>query len=194
MKGIVELDNSFLLPKDFNLSEFENLPIYKHVYGNEMNQNPTTLYWTEYQLNKEIYGTISFVRKLYIAYPDIAKYVVEYLGTLFNNINFDYQRVGLLKTRGSVTPHFDESNRQCCINIGIKNSNSAITKVSATKDRDLFEENSYPIQCKDGHTYLLDTSSIHEVVSLDDNKDRFLFTYGFGVEFDRILSCYKGKK
>lgn len=194
MKGIVELDNGFLLPKDFNLSEFENFPIYKHSYGNEMEENPTTLYWTEYQLNREIYGTISFLRKLHIAYPDIAKYIVEYLGTLFNNIEFDYRRIGLLKTRGSVIPHFDESSRMCCINIGIKNSDTAITKVSATKEYELFEENSYPIQCKDGHTYLLDTSSIHEVVSLDDTKDRFLFTYGFGAEFHRVLSCYKKKK
>lgn len=194
MTGIFELDNNFSLPTDFDVSAFENLPIYKHRYGMQMESNPSTLYWTEYQLDRSKYGTISFARKLYVAYPDISKYVVDYLGTLFDKINFDYQRLGLLKTKGSVLPHVDEANRKCCINIGIKNSDIAVTRVSSTKDYENFEEQSKPVQCKDGHAYLLDTSSIHEVVSLDDNKERFLFTYGFGVDYEQILSCYKGSK
>jgi len=194
MNGFFELDNNFVLPEGFDLSIFESLPIYKHTYGNSMEDNPTSLYWTEYQLDRSKYGAISFVRKLYLEHPGLAKYVTEYLTSLFYIIKFDYQRVGLLKTNGSVLPHFDESNRQCCINIGIKNSDIAVTRTSSTRDDNLFESQAKPFTCKDNHAYLLDTSCIHDVISLDDTKNRYLFTYGFNVPYKDILSCYKRKR
>jgi len=193
MTGLVDLDNKFIMPDFFNIDILENLPIHKHVYGQPMDPDPKTLYWTEYQYAE---GMISFARKLYIEYPEVAKYIVSYMKTLFPNVLFDYQRVGLLKTRGDVTPHCDESNRKCCINIGIKNSSSAITKTSKLKvpeyTRELFEEVCASNRCQDGSAYLLDTSSVHEVISLDLTVNRYLFTYGFGRSFEEIYSQYNG--
>lgn len=191
MHGFVELDHKFKLPESFDISVFDQLPIYNHSYGNKMENDPTTLYWTEYRLPKP-YGSISFLRRLCVGHIDITKYVTDYLTDLFYQVPFDYRRVCLLKTQGTIPPHVDESNRKCCINIGIKNSSIATTRTSSTTNRTIFESQAKSSICQDGHAYLLDTSSIHEVVSEDNSTCRYLFTYGFGSNFNTILSCYKG--
>ncbi len=192
MSGVMLLDDGFVFPKSFDISVLENLPIYKHHYGMPMEANPTTLYWTEYQPSRPGTGTISFARKLYIEYPEVAMYLAGYLNSLFPRINFDYRRVNLLKTKGNIQPHVDESNRMCCINIGIKNSSLAVTRSSCVKDKDLFEGNYQETVCKDNHAYLLDTSSYHEVVSKDDAVERYLFTFGLGVSFETMKKEFRG--
>lgn len=191
MSGVTLLDDDFVFPSFFDVAVLENLPIYKHHYGMPMEANPTTLYWTEYQPFRPGDGTISFARKLYIEYPDVAFYIARYLNKLFPRIDFDYRRVNLLKTKGNIQPHVDESNRMCCINIGIKNSSIAITRTSSVKNKDLFNENYQETVCKDNHAYLLDTSSYHEVVSTDSSVERFLFTFGLGVSYDTMLKEFK---
>jgi hypothetical protein len=186
MSGIIELDSNFKIPGFFDISDFENLKVYKHVYGQSKDDDPDHIYWLEYQISDQGSGTISFARRLYLDYPEIAEYVIEYLSALFPSIPFDVKRVNLLKTKGSIPKHVDESFRSCAVNIGIKNSSTAITRTSRTKSYHLFNEQSSDFICKDGHSYLLDTGSIHEVISLDESSDRFLFTYGFGRNFDEI--------
>lgn len=192
LNGFVEIENNFRPPGFFDIDGLIDLPIYKHRYGQPMEANPTKLYWTEYQPYTEGDGTISFARKLYLEYPDVALYVAGYLERLFG-FKFDYKRVNLLKTRGSIRSHIDESNRACCINIGLRNSSAAITRSSNTKDFTAYEQIAEDHVCQDNHVYLLDTSSVHEVKSLRD-EDRFLFTYGLGRSFDDVYQLYKRGK
>ena len=193
MSGVKLLDNKFVMPAGFDLSVLENLPIHKHFYGAPMEATPTTLYWTEYQPTHSGTGTISFARKLYLEYPDVAEHVCKYLEKLFPRIKFDIRRVNLLKTKGNIQPHVDESNRMTCINIGIKNSSIATTRASSVKDKSEFKDNSIEIVCRDNCAYLLDTSSYHEVESTDDTVSRYLFTYGLGVSFDVMLREFNFK-
>lgn len=192
MNGVLLLDNKFIFPEFFDVNLLEQLPIHKHRYGMPMEDNPTTLYWTEYQPTIPGTGTISFARKLYIQYPDVALYITEYLKTLFPRVNFDYRRVNLLKTKGNIQPHVDESNRMCCINIGIKNSSLATTRTSSVKNKMLFEGNFEEIRCQDNHAYLLDTSSYHEVLADDPSIDRYLFTFGLGTSFETMKKEFRG--
>lgn len=193
MTGVLLLDKQFKFPESFDIGLLETLPIYKHRYGMPMEANPTTLYWTEYQPTLPNTGTISFARKLYIQYPEVAMYISKYLESLFPRITFDYRRVNLLKTKGSIQPHVDESNRSSCINIGIKNSSISITRASSVKEKSLFLNNFEEVVCQDNHAYLLDTSSYHEVVSTDDTVERFLFTYGLGVSFETMVKEFNFK-
>jgi hypothetical protein len=191
MQGIFELDSNFSVPKSFNLDILDNLEVKKHIYGQPKDEDPSYVYWLEYQPYKEYSGTISFARRLYLDYPEVANYVKDYLSSLFPEIPFDIRRVNLIKTTGSISPHTDESLRRCSINIGLKNSSSAITRTSNTKDYNIFGEVAIDNVCQDGTAYLLDTSSIHEVVSADPSINRYLFTYGFGRSFEEILKFYK---
>ena len=68
--SFVELDNNFKLPEGFNPDDLNHLRIHKHRYGQEMELNPTELYWTEYQPFQPGDGTISFARKLHLKYPE----------------------------------------------------------------------------------------------------------------------------
>ena len=192
MLNFVDLDDSFKTPKGFDLETLSSLPIYKHHYHQPMDSDPKTLYWTEYQPFRPGDGTISFARRLYLEHPEVAKHVLEYLEFLFPSISFDIQRVNLLKTHGSIRSHVDESQRMCCVNIGIANSSGAITRTSSTKDFNLFDSVAETHQCIDGHAYLLDTSSVHEVKAMND-QPRYLFTYGFGRSFNDVLNCYRFK-
>jgi len=186
MTGIIELDTTFQIPNFFKISDFENMRVHKHIYGNPMEQDPKEVYWVEYQPQMAGGGTISFARRLYLEYPETANYVVNYLSNLFPMIPFDIKRVNLLKTKGSIGKHVDESLRKCTINIGIKNSSVAITRTSPTTNFDLYDRLATNTICQDGHAYLLDTGSVHEVISFDDTQERFLFTYGFGRSFNEI--------
>lgn len=184
-----EFDNNFKLPEGFDVGILDQLPIHKHHYGNELEVDPIRLYWVEYQPYQEGDGTISFARKLYLKYPEVADYVVDYISKFFPKLPLDRRRVNLLKTCGSIRRHMDESLRKSCINIGLKNSLGAMTRVSNTKDHDLYESVATTEQCLDGHAYLLGTSFLHEVVAVNP-EPRYLFTYGFGVEFDVIRGLY----
>ena len=194
MNGVKELDTNFVFPEFFNMDELTKLPVYKHTYGESQEEDPTTLYWTEYHsldpdLNEK--GSISFVRKLYLEYPEVAQYIVDYLQTLFPIIEFETNRVSVLKTNGSINPHIDEAGRICCVNIGIKNSSAAVTRTSSTKDFEIFEKVASEVVCQDNHAYLLDTSSVHEVIGKDLTTDRFFFSYAFRREFNIVHSVFK---
>jgi hypothetical protein len=187
-----EIDSGFKLPEGFTPDLLDALPIHKHHYGQPMEAIPSSLYWTEYQPFQEGDGTISFARLLFLQYPEVAHYVVNYIQSFFPKLPIDYRRVNLLKTHGSIRMHKDESHRKCCINIGIKNSTGAITKTSSTLEHAIFESVAVAHQCQNGHAYLLDTSHLHRVMAIND-QPRYLFTYGFGVTFEEVYKLYKPK-
>jgi hypothetical protein len=189
--SFVEFDTNFVVPDSFNLDILDQLPIHEHRYGQAMELDPKTLYWTEYQPYQLGDGKISFARKLYLEYPDVADYVIDYLQRNFPTFtHFSRDRVNLLKTSGNIRQHMDESFRKCCINIGIKNSSGAVTKSSNTRDHALYESKAQSFQCQDGHAYLLDTSCIHQVIAVND-EPRYLFTYGFATPFEILKSHLK---
>jgi hypothetical protein len=184
----LEFDNNFQNPPGIDVSILDTLPIKKHHYGGFIEANPTELYWLEYQQAGG--GNISFVRKLYLQYPDVAEYLVNYIRQSFPKLELYKERVNILKTVGSIVPHVDESNRMCSINIGVKNSKGAITKMSSTRVRSEYESTVKTYQCQDGHGYLIDTSCFHEVIAVNQ-EPRYLFTYGFGRDFNTIMSYYQ---
>jgi hypothetical protein len=187
-----EFDNNFQVPESFNLEILDQLPIHKHRYGEPMEAEPTHLYWTEYQPYQEGDGTISFARKLYLQYPEVVDYIVQYINQFFPKLPLDRHRVNLLKTCGSIRRHMDESFRKSCINIGIKNSTGAMTRVSTTRDHFMYDSVATTEQCLDGHAYLLDTSCLHQVIAVN-TEPRYLFTYGFGQDFHIVKSLYVPK-
>ena len=190
-ESCIEIDNRFIMPPEFSPEILDTLPIYKHHYGTPMEGCPTTLYWTEYQPYQPGDGKISFARKLYLQYPNVAEYVAEYLRQFFPGIYIDTERVNLMKTQGNIRRHKDEG-RPTTINIGIKNTINAITLTSSTKDHSEYLEVVKRVQCYDGHAYLLDTSCLHQVIAVTQ-EPRYLFTYGFENTFEEIASYYKRK-
>ncbi len=165
------------------LDELKLLPELFHNYGDTFNNIPSDkTVWMTYKLPE---GSISFTRNTQIQFPEVAKTVVEYLSGIID-VPLLTERVHFLKTTGIVKPHRDEAGRNCCINIGVLNSDSAITKISDKDNIDTFFDDCVDYQCKDGNAYLLNTQKLHSVIG--SSVDRFLITYGFGSSFDQILS------
>lgn len=184
MKNIIPL-GKLITPCYFEkyIDEFEKLETIKHTYGETQN-GPTYPHIMEYANFGKIKGSISFSRHTY-DHPILKKMsltIKETLISLFpSNYELLVERVHILKTIGSIRPHRDESGRMCCINIGIKNTASALTKVSNNDVNSEFSE--YTLN--DGEAYLLNTNAIHEVIG-DLETPRYLITYGFAKPFSII--------
>lgn len=173
--------NNFSLDGIFDLNLLAGLDETIHVYGTKIDTPVDKFIWMTYASGQ---GTISFSRNTSKFCPDVALYVVSYLETLFD-IQFSVDRVHFIRTRGSVKAHRDEDGRKCCINIGVKNANSATTSYSTTDRYETFTRDRVDFVCQDGSTYLLDTSRLHSVTGCE--QDRFLITYGFGASYDQVL-------
>jgi hypothetical protein len=174
----------------FDMQILENLPRVTHVYGTAP-VVPSYLHWMEY--DTEGHGQIAFVRGMAQRHPEFIGHIATALGAMFPQIKFDPGRINILRTRGCVVPHVDESNRSCCINIGWKNSASAITWSSELPRvrKPEFKEHAVPQTCEDGKAYLLDTSKLHSVEG-SEAVDRYLISYGFGIPFEDVLTKVRG--
>lgn len=168
-----------------DLSQFAGIPEHIHAYGTVQSFPTDELCWMSYVTP---FGKISFSRNTSVFVPELASSVVDFLRNRFAFAPFFEERVHLIRTVGDVKPHRDEANRKSCINIGIMNSNSAKTIVYADEDIRAYKT----VTCEDGDVYLLDTAKIHEVVSVDKTKERFLITYGFGAPFEKIIGAING--
>ncbi len=183
---MIQIGKDFSLGELFDLSVLEHLPEVIHRYGSDFDNVPTDkLCWMTYAGKQ---GNISFSRNTYQFYPEVAKYVVEYMKTIVD-VPLYIERVHFIRTTGIVEPHRDEANRGCCINFGLKNSNSAITEISQDPDITNFDATKEQFICQDGGVYLLDTQKIHSVKGTKEK--RFLITYGFQVPFGTILGRVK---
>jgi len=190
-ESCIEIDNSFVLPPEFSPEILDTLPIHQHHYGLPMEETPTSLYWTEYQPYQPGDGKISFARKMYLQYPTVAEHVADYIRQFFPGLEIHKERVNLMKTQGSIRRHKDEG-RPTSINIGIKNTTNALTMTSSTRDHSEYFNIVKKVQCYDGHAYLLDTSCLHQVVAITPGP-RYLFTYGFEFDFQKVVAHYKRK-
>ena len=100
------------------------------------------------------------------------------------------ERIHFIRTIGSVTVHKDEAGRNACINIGVRNSSGATTKISNDNVYSNFKNNHSAITVVEGHGYLMNTNQYHAVENLND-QPRYLITYGFGDTFDILKKEFR---
>lgn len=139
-------------------------------------------------------GIITFSRNTYLdeRLQPMCNKIVDILSEIFKPvIKFDPKRVHILKTTGTVIPHRDEAGRISCINIGIMNASSAITKFSEANTLEEYNLTHYDAIAEDGHGYILDTSKFHSVIGTD--IERYMITYGFGATYNQLMSCRLNK-
>lgn len=181
-----KIGSNFVFPSHiYDIEELENVPVVKHVYGQET-VIPDSFCWMTYAgVNG---GEISFSRNTGKFLPKVSAYVLEYLQDL-TTVKLSPERVHFIRTRGFVNPHRDEANRKCCINIGLKNSSKATTKICLTENLEDFYTKHASFICEDGSAYLLDTTRIHGVDGT--MEPRLLITYGFGANFEVIKGTLK---
>jgi len=90
------------------------------------------------------------------------------------------RNINIIRAMGNenVQPHSDVT-RDVCINIGLKNSNSFITKMSDSLDAACFYDSpTKDFIINDGDVYLLSTKNAHSVESLNISSDpRYIITY-----------------
>lgn len=151
--------------------------------------------WMEYRNRGPITGAIAFSRNL-LKHPllkEMVEIISPCLQSVFPSTRTVYpDRVHIIRTMGSIIPHRDEAGRNCCINIGLKNSIGAITKISTDGILTNIESNHMAIQVEEGHAYLLNTNQYHCVQAIN-SFPRYLITYGFGIKFDVLAKEFTAK-
>jgi len=180
LEPMIEIGTGFKLPESIDLSTLNKLPIQVHKYGDPQ-PSKDTFRWMSYQNEGNISGSIDFARDCGKFFPEVANYTVEYLSNLLD-MHLSPNFVNFMKTNGNITPHTDEV-RKSCINIGIENTESAITR--------FYINDTHKDYCvKPGSVYLVDVSKTHAVHSTN-NITRLLITYGFVQTFDQIYNKLK---
>lgn len=170
----------------------EKLETVVHKYGSEF-VVPDYPCWMEYKNEGNIPGSISFTRHTnkHIVLTEMVKRVIDILTPIFpDNAPPMIERVHFIRTLGNIVPHRDEAGRYACINIGVKNSSKAITKISNDNIYENFDNNYTPYVVIEGFGYLLNTNQIHAVEGELDTP-RYLITYGFGTKFDILKDVIK---
>jgi hypothetical protein len=164
----------------------ETMPVVSHKYGTPQIV-PDIPCWMQYSKEGGIDGSISFSRHT-MTHPvlsNMVKDVINVLTPIFNGITPNPARVHIIRTFGSITKHRDEAGRMCCINIGVLNSSSAITRM-CNDNSDLFDNNYKDYCVEEGYGYLINTNALHSVEGAQTL--RYLITYGFGERYSDIVS------
>ena len=183
-------------PNDFQIyvDEAEKLETVIHKYGGDF-VIPDYPCWMEYKNEGSIIGSIAFTRHTF-KHPVLSQMVNKVMEVLTpilpNNSPPSIERVHLIRTLGNIIPHRDEAGRYSCINIGVKNSSTAITKISNDGVYENFENNHNSYIVEEGFGYLLNTNQIHAVDGKLDTP-RYLITYGFGTKFDILNKMIRYK-
>jgi hypothetical protein len=173
------------------LSKIEKTVVSQNISGNVLKDDTGIPFWQKYKSN------ICFARNFYTTFSKECEIVAHtlnniknelsdtnnpsYMLSLFLNSAIIPKRVNLIKIPCGVTvdPHTD-LNRKICVNIGLKNSNSATTYVSDYEEKDFWNNPTEDYQMEDGDMYLLNVEKTHAVksiVSKDSNLDRYIITY-----------------
>ena len=193
--NIVDL-GKLINSNDFQIyvDEAEKLETVVHKYGEDF-VIPDRPCWMEYKNEGDVEGSISFTR--HTNKHPILKEMVEKVFNIFKIIfpasrSVILERIHFIRTKGSVIVHKDEAGRNTCINIGVRNSIGAITKMSNDNIKHNFNNNHSAITVIEGHGYLMNTNQYHAVESIND-KPRYLITYGFGDMFDVLKKEFKNE-
>jgi len=176
---------------DYIISKIEKTVVSQNISGNVLKDDNGNPFWQKYQSN------ICFARNFYKTFPSDCEKIAHILRniknelrditepsdmlSLFLNSTIIPNKVNLMKIPCGLTivPHTD-STRKICVNIGIKNSNSAITYVSDYEEKDFWNNPTENYQMEDGDMYLLNVEKTHAVksiVSKNSNLDRYIITY-----------------
>lgn len=172
-------------------SKIEKTVVSQNIAGNILKDESEIPFWQQYKSN------ICFARNFYQAFPDKCAIVVDKLIAIQENLrntnnpskilgafldsDIRPKGVNLMKIPCGVVvaPHTD-LNRTLCVNIGLKNSNTAITHVSEYGEKDFWSNPTDTYQMEDGDVYILNVKKTHAVkstVSKDSNLDRYILTY-----------------
>jgi hypothetical protein len=171
------------------VSASESLEIVTHKYGTVTNI-PNYPCWMEYLNEGNVQGSISFTRHTdqHPLLKDMVTLIIEKFSIIFpKHVPLLRERVHFIRTKGDIVPHRDENGRKCCINIGVKNSDGALTKMGIDDSFDTFNERHDTHVVDSGVGYLVDVGRIHAVTALN-NEYRYLITYGFAQTYDKMLS------
>jgi hypothetical protein len=172
-------------------SKIEKTIVSQNILGNILKDDSGIPFWQRYKSN------ICFARNFYQAFPNECDIVVDTLNnikenlrntsnpseflSLFLNSPIIPKGVNLMKIPCGlvVAPHTD-LNRNMCINIGLKNSNTAITHVSDYEEKNFWNNPTDTYQMEDGDVYILNVKKTHAVKSIvpkDSDLDRYIITY-----------------
>lgn len=176
------------------IEESEKLEVVFHNYGEKL-IIPDYPCWMEYKNQGTEIGSISFTRHTFKHHVlrEMTLKIKSVLEKIFpSSIPVLVERIHLLKTSGNIPIHKDESRRSSCINIGIKNSSVATTKISKDGIYNNFQKNHQSIRLVDGYGYLMNTYQWHSVES-PFGINRYLITYGFKENFNYLHSQLKIK-
>jgi len=182
---ITEIGDRFLLPTSFNKSILDTFKTIKYqVTLNHPPKSPPT--WIQYQRDPSslIADNVFVFRGCKEHFPEVAEYTADYLSKIVGVPLFP-EHVIFTKTIGSVPWHIDDF-RKTCINIGIDNTESGITKIQAG-DGTIIE-----CMVKVNHAYLLDVSKPHAVDSIDGSS-RLMISYGLNTNFFKMLNIIRRK-
>ena len=142
-------------PNEFQyyIDEAEKLETVVHKYGSVL-AVPDYPCWMEYKNEGNILGSISFTRNTH-KHPvliEMTHKVYNILKDIFpHNRQVLLERIHFIRTIGSIVTHKDEGGRNSCINIGVKNSTGAYTKMSNDGIRSNFKNNHSTIVVLEGH-------------------------------------------
>lgn len=176
-----EIANDFVLPKTFDLNVLDNIPVaYKKQYE-PVSVVHEGLHWMTYSVPGG--GSIGFSRNTMKYLPEVVEHTAQYLEQRFPNLAVHRDRIHFIRTKGKIKEHRDESGRLSSINIGIKNSSTAITRFGNDDRYDTFHTNYTDYQCQDSGVYLLNTSILHSVINLTDDT-RTLLTMTIADTYD----------
>jgi hypothetical protein len=189
---MIKIGSGFAFPATMDLRILDTLPVHVHKYGSPQ-PSVSNFMWMEYNNEGFHTGRISFCRNIGTHWPEAAYHVIEYLSSLLPDWPLDPNRVAFMRTYGNIAPHRDEGGRLCCINIGIRDSDVAVTRVSLDDDFDTFDREYEDHTVNDGCSYLLDVSRVHAVYQTSLGN-RLLISYGFGVPAERVLSHLTARK
>lgn len=187
---MIRIGTDFQLSSHIDLSILDNLSVHVHKYGSPQPDAAKEFYWMQYRDEGEIKGTISFARHLGLHWPEIGLYVADYVYEK-TGFKIDPVRIAFMLTQGSVTPHRDEGGRRSCINIGIRNSDAAITRMSLDNDFDTFDTEYEDFQVEDGCAYLVNVDNVHAVFAKDYERKRLLITCSFPTPYLELVNRLK---
>src|SRR4051812_31788854 len=179
--GVIKIGEGFKLPDSFDIGILDKLEVYRHKYGSPQ-PDASVFRWMQYSNEGNYAGYIAFARDLGTHLPAVADHIAHYLSGVID-VPIDPHRIGFMCTGGNITPHRDEGGRKTCINIGLRDSDSAITRVSLDDDFDTFDTEYEDHTVQNGCAYMLNVARIHAVFQQRSAR-RLLVTYGMGASFD----------
>lgn len=162
----------------------DSLPVITKVYGESYNVPD---YPCLMRYNSHLDGYIAFTRNTHYVLKDMCDEIASIISMFINTGEIiSPTKVHVIKTEGSIPPHIDEGGRRCCINIGLKNSSSALTRFGIDNERGSFCEKYVDFNVIEGHGYLVNVARLHAVIG--NSSPRYLITYGVHNTYSEIYS------